>query len=166
MSIEAKRFILYLEVLVPLISYQIIKNPNFFWHFSFFSSNIFQISVLMIQDSSFAWNLGPWPWIIIFFFRFIFIFIFIVWRSPNKNTILHAGQKIGKKLGDLRAFATYILTITISFGDFSVSAYYTRSVSKTCIGSIYHMCQYSVKCLHRTSLERRWSFVCGMCPAT
>ena len=86
-----------------------------------FFSKISQISVLIIHDSSFSGKSVPWTWILRFFFRLIFIFICIVWRSPNKNTILHAGQKIGKKLGVLRAFATYKMTITMTSGDFLCS---------------------------------------------
>ena len=62
-------------------------------------------------------KLWPWTGILIFCFRLIFICICIVWRSPDKNTIMHAGQKIGQKLGVLRAFATYKMTITITFWD-------------------------------------------------
>ena len=81
-------------------------------------SKISKISVLIIHDSSFSGKSVPWTLILRFFVRLIFICICIVLRSPNKNTILHAGQKIGKKLGVLRAFATYKMTITMTFGDF------------------------------------------------
>ena len=119
MSIAAKRGIHFL----PGSAHTIHILPNtqktlFFMALFIFFSNIFQISVLMIQNSNFAWKLGLWTWILIFFFRLIFICISIVWRSLNKNTILHAAQKKGQKSGVLRAFETYKMPKTRTYCDF------------------------------------------------
>ena len=91
-----------------------------------------------------------WVWILRYFIRFISIFICIVWRSPNKNTILHEGQK---KV-NFWCFEGFCDLFFFGFTHYRTVRQKMHRV---------HRCQYSVNFWHRNSLERVWPLVCGMC---